>query len=633
MPSPEPIPGDPARQTAQLEGLYRIAQSVMHLQDLPTLARSVRTQLDAVMGHTFMYVGLVEGEEIILYGTNVLDGTEAVERFAIGGGGLIAWVTAHGQPLLVNDVAVDPRYVSGGPTDPTCSELVVPIRFREEVLGVLDFHGSETGVFTEADLVFAESLASFLAVAVQNAQLYADVQRYASQLALVADMAAELTVLQPVTPLLEKTAEMICERLRYPHASIGLIEGEELAFKAHYTRPQGLLGTPLPRFLIGKEGITGRVAATGEAILVPDVPQDPRYIGIPGDSGSELAVPIRIGGRVLGVINVESLQPNAFTEYDLRLLQTLADQVAVTIHNVRLYAEAQRQADRLALVADIAAALMIPRPVTDLLETAAQMICERLGHGHAAIGLIEGPRLVFKAHYTRSLGFRRQPLDQFLVGKEGITGRVAATGEAALIPDVRKHPHYVGPPHYARSELAVPIRSGARVLGVINVESPQLNAFTEYDLRLIQTLADQVAICFVQERERIIRQQEEVIRELSTPVLQVRERLLILPIIGVIDAPRARRLTEQLLRSIRLHRAKVVVIDITGVPSVDATVADHLMQTVDASRLMGAHVIVTGLSSDIAHTLVTIGVDLSKIKAVGDLQGGIEEAERLLGLV
>src|SRR3954465_5112882 len=144
-------------------------------------------------------------------------------------------------------------------------------------------------------------------------------------------------------------------------------------------------------------------------------------------------------------------------------------------------------------------------------------------------------------------------------------------------------------------------------------------------------IANTVGVNFVQERERIIRQQQEAIRELSTPVLQVRERLLILPIIGVLDGQRARQLTEQLLRGIRTNRARVVVIDITGVPAIDSTVANHLVQTVDASRLMGASVIITGLSPEIAQTLVTLGVDLSKVNAVGDLQGGIEEAERLPG--
>jgi rsbT co-antagonist protein RsbR len=144
-------------------------------------------------------------------------------------------------------------------------------------------------------------------------------------------------------------------------------------------------------------------------------------------------------------------------------------------------------------------------------------------------------------------------------------------------------------------------------------------------------IANTVAVGFVQERERIIREQQEAIRELSTPVLQVRERLLILPIIGAIDPQRARQLTEQLLRGIRTNRAKVVVIDITGVAALDSNVANHLVQTVEASRLLGATVIVTGLSPEIAQTLVTIGVDLGKMNTVGDLQGGIEEAERLLG--
>jgi rsbT co-antagonist protein RsbR len=144
-------------------------------------------------------------------------------------------------------------------------------------------------------------------------------------------------------------------------------------------------------------------------------------------------------------------------------------------------------------------------------------------------------------------------------------------------------------------------------------------------------IANMVAVSFVQERERVIRDQQDAIRELSTPVLQVRERLLILPIIGILDDPRARQLTEQLLKGIRAHRAKVVVIDITGVPDVNEDVANSLVQTVDASKLMGASVIITGLSSEIAQTLVTIGVDLSKMDTVGDLQEGIEAAERLLG--
>ena len=169
------------------------------------------------------------------------------------------------------------------------------------------------------------------------------------------------------------------------------------------------------------------------------------------------------------------------------------------------------------------------------------------------------------------------------------------------------------------------------LFGRYHADFEKLNRILDAYEPAANRIAITVAVGFVQERERTIREQQEAIRELSTPVLQVRERLLILPIIGVIDPQRARQLTEQLLRGIRTNRARVVVIDITGVAAMDSNVANHLVLTVEASRLLGATVIVTGLSPEIAQTLVNIGVDLTKMNTVGDLQGGIEEAERLLG--
>jgi rsbT co-antagonist protein RsbR len=184
------------------------------------------------------------------------------------------------------------------------------------------------------------------------------------------------------------------------------------------------------------------------------------------------------------------------------------------------------------------------------------------------------------------------------------------------------------------------------VLGIVLLLRDVLarSLFTKYqnDLELLNRILDAyepaanriavtVGVSFVEERERVIHEQQEAMRELSTPVLQLKEHLLILPIIGALDSARARQLTEQLLGAIQENRAKVVVIDITGVATVDRTVANHLVQTVEASRLMGASTILTGLSSEIAQTLVDLGVDLSMMKTVGDLQGGLEEAERLAG--
>jgi rsbT co-antagonist protein RsbR len=133
-------------------------------------------------------------------------------------------------------------------------------------------------------------------------------------------------------------------------------------------------------------------------------------------------------------------------------------------------------------------------------------------------------------------------------------------------------------------------------------------------------------------KEGVIRAQEEAIRELSTPVLRVRERVLIVPVVGIVDTQRARQITENMLRAVKDHRARVVVMDITGVPVVDSKVAGHLLQSVEAARLMGTEVLITGLSPEIAQTLVTLGAVLTDVKTYGDLQDGMEKADAILGL-
>jgi rsbT co-antagonist protein RsbR len=149
--------------------------------------------------------------------------------------------------------------------------------------------------------------------------------------------------------------------------------------------------------------------------------------------------------------------------------------------------------------------------------------------------------------------------------------------------------------------------------------------------RFLEIAMAGIGEAYLQTKQDLIRNQQKAIQELSTPVLQVREGLLILPIIGVVDTHRARQLTQTLLQTIRSQRAKMVVMDITGVPLVDTQVANHLLQTGDAARLMGADIILTGVSPDIAETVVRLGVNLRGVNTMGDLQSGIEEAERRLG--
>lgn len=135
---------------------------------------------------------------------------------------------------------------------------------------------------------------------------------------------------------------------------------------------------------------------------------------------------------------------------------------------------------------------------------------------------------------------------------------------------------------------------------------------------------------YINAKERIIFGQAAVLRELSTPVLELRPGLLLVPLVGLIDSERALLLTQLLLEGIAAYRAKAVVLDITGVPAVDSAVANHLMQTVQATRLMGAHTLISGLSAENAQTLVRLGLDLAPLNTVGTLADGVLQASAIL---
>jgi anti-anti-sigma regulatory factor len=135
---------------------------------------------------------------------------------------------------------------------------------------------------------------------------------------------------------------------------------------------------------------------------------------------------------------------------------------------------------------------------------------------------------------------------------------------------------------------------------------------------------------FVDTNEQVIARQQAAIRQISTPILQLREGMLILPVVGALDRDRLEQMRARLLEAIRDRRARVIVLDVTGVPEIDTVAANQLIAAVTSARMMGAEVIISGLSAEIAQTLVTVGIDLSRVVSAGDLQGGIEMAEEML---
>jgi rsbT co-antagonist protein RsbR len=160
------------------------------------------------------------------------------------------------------------------------------------------------------------------------------------------------------------------------------------------------------------------------------------------------------------------------------------------------------------------------------------------------------------------------------------------------------------------------------------------NAYAEVEQRVEERTAELQREVAQRERlqQEVIEAQRTALQELSTPIIPVMERIIVMPLVGSIDSMRARDITRALLVGIRQHRAKVVIMDITGVAVVDSGVADHLNKTIQAARLKGARTIVTGISDAVAETIVDLGIDWGGVETLGDLQTGLITALSSLGI-
>ncbi|HKZ85583.1 MAG TPA: GAF domain-containing protein [Anaerolineae bacterium] len=319
-----------------------------------------------------------------------------------------------------------------------------------------------------------------------------ELQRRAEQFRVINEVGQRITSILAVDEILSQTVRLIREsfgRSAY-HVHIGLIEKDVVAYKSTAgvwrDEPDCRCCTSL-RLRVGLDGITGLAAGSGEPILVPDVSQEPRYIPVQdGQTGSELALPLKVKGRVIGVLNVESERLNAFDESDVTVLQSLANQLAVAIENARLFETEQRRADQFRAINEVGRHITSILTVDDLLAQTVRLIQETFRYYFTSVGLIEGDQVIVK--YGDPLRLR--------VGQEGIIGWVARAGEPLLVPDVRQDSRYVASPSASqtRSELAVPIKSRGQSIGVLDVESDRVNAFDESDVAVVQALANQLGV-------------------------------------------------------------------------------------------------------------------------------------------
>ncbi len=328
-----------------LTTLFDLGRQVTSVLDLDELLARIPQLIARLIDYRAFAVYLLDerrGDLRVAYSVGYPEEVARTLRLAPGHA-LVGAAVVEGQPVLVNEVSQDPRYVQAVPG--TRAELVVPLRRKGRILGALNLLSDKAGQFTEHDVAVLRQFGTHISVAIENARLFERQREYAATLETLAEIGHEFSSILDLDQLLTRIAQLTKRIIDYRTFGILLIDPVTLALDMKLAVKYGEAEN-LPRVKLG-EGIVGYAALHKEAVLSPDVRADPRYIDAVADVRSELAIPLLVKDRCIGVFDLESPELAAFDNDDVEVLTLLGSQAAVAIENARLYETIRANEERL----------------------------------------------------------------------------------------------------------------------------------------------------------------------------------------------------------------------------------------------------------------------------------------------
>jgi sigma-B regulation protein RsbU (phosphoserine phosphatase) len=326
--------------------LLEVADAVNTTLDLNTLLQRVAEMLKRFIDYeVFAILLLNDKTQELRVRFQVGHPPEVAERIAIKvGQGVTGQAVLRREAMLVNDVSAEHNFINSAPG--VRSELAVPLIAKNKVIGVLDVEAAQPGAFTDEHKRLLTLFASRIAAGIENARLYTRISRQARQLTLLTEISRELTSILNVDQLLQRIADLVTRIIDYEMFSILLVDptGQFLQHRFSLRFKESVqLKHEIP---IG-QGLVGYAAQHGQAVLVPDVSKDPRYIMANPETRSELCIPLIYKEKVIGVLDIEHTRRGYFNDDHVRIMSTLAAQVAIAIENATLYERIAGQEKRL----------------------------------------------------------------------------------------------------------------------------------------------------------------------------------------------------------------------------------------------------------------------------------------------
>ncbi|MBN1922819.1 MAG: GAF domain-containing protein [Anaerolineae bacterium] len=579
-------------QHARLISLYRLGRTINATFEIDTIFELMAREAMLITSATHGAVLVVNKAEGVQYISQLLGFTPEEVAFAqktplVLGKGLIGYAYENQCIVVVDDVREDPRYWEFVPS--TRAELVLPIIHGTTVLAHLDLQSPQVGAFRNVDLEYLKALADQAAIAIQNARLFQraqleikertrvqeDLERRAKQLLLVWQVSQQVSSLLEPEPLLKQIVELIRLTFKYAYVVILLVDDARTKLSLKAKSGFQMEASRTIELEIGVQGICGWVAAHGQPLLVNDVTRDPRYWQLREltETRSEIAVPVKIKGQTIGVLDVQSASFNAFGEDDLFILEVLADQVGVTVENARLFSAEQQRRQEAETLRTAALSMITTVDRSRVIEQILIQLRKVVPYDSASVQLLKGQRLGDQRLGDQRLGDQRLEiigghgfpnLEELL----GVTFDLTANNNpncevmrrrsTYIVQDAPAvYNEFLNTPHVKaniHSWLGAPLLIGNEPIGMIALDKHDPGFYTQEHARLAEAFAAQAAIAVANsqlfEAEREQRELAEALAQAAAAVTAT------LDLNEVLD-----RILEQVERIVTGDACNVMLID------------------------------------------------------------------------
>ena len=502
----------------QLRLINDVSRQVTAIQPLPDLFRQIVTLIRDAFGYYAVNIFILdEATGAIQLKASSHESLAPDDLILSPGQGLVGWTAANVKPVIAPNVAEDERFLPTAALDATRSEICVPLTIQKRVMGVLDIQSNRLDAFGSDDIFLLETLASQLALAIQEAQTYDAERRQTERINAMTEVARALVSILDIDDLLDEVVDLVTDHLGYDRVHLFLRIGDRLVFRSGSGVHSGRWALEKLSYDINNGGIIPWVAREGKPRWTGNVHEDEWYVIGPGveDTLSEMTIPIRMGSHVLGVFDIQSTEANAFNEEDIALMQALGDTVAIALRNASLFANESRR-----------------RMLSETLRELSTVLGSSLDLNSVLDGILVGLERVVE--YTAGLIL-------LLDVEDGVYQVSAGRGEI-LDPDSelwdetipfdeatdqrlsdmlhRLNTHSEDAEALPHDDILVPLHVAGEPIGYLAIERIGPDRFTPEENEIINTFANQAAVAITNAQLYMAQREEAWV---SNALLQVAE--------------------------------------------------------------------------------------------------------------